>query len=156
MRVIGADGSQIGIIPVATAIAEAQKAGLDLVEVAPDSTPPVCRIMDYGKYRYQLSKKEHSAKKTQVVVQVKEIRIRPKTDTHDREVKIRHIIRFLEQNSKVKIVMLFRGREIVYAEQGRETMEDIKRRLGDTCTVEQEPKREGRNMIMIVAPAKKK
>ena len=137
------------------ALARASEAGLDLVEVAPSASPPVCRIMDYGKYRYQQSKKEHVAKKSQSTIQVKEIRLRPKTEEHDLLVKIRHILRFLEQDNKVKINMLFRGREIVYTDHGMKILQDLKARLGDSCTVELEPKREGRNMIMIVAPSKK-
>lgn len=148
------DGEQLGVIPLTRAIEEAEKAGLDLVEVAPQATPPVCRIMDYGKYRYQQSKKLTAAKKSQTTIQVKEIRVRPKTEEHDLQVKLRHIQRFLDQNHKVKITMMFRGREIVYSEKGRQLMEDIKNRLGDGCSIDQPPKREGRNMTMIVSPKK--
>lgn len=155
MRVVSSDGQQLGIISLADALAEAEKQDLDLVEVAPNSSPPVCRIMDYGKHLYQQSKKSHGVKKTQSTVQLKEIRIRPKTEEHDLQVKLRHIQRFLEQNNKVKITMMFRGREIVYADKGRQTMEDIKNRLGDICVVDQFPKREGRNMIMVLSPPKK-
>jgi translation initiation factor IF-3 len=154
VRVISFDGEQLGILSISKAIEEAEKAGLDLVEVAPGSSPPVCRIMDYGKYRYQRSKKLTVAKKSQSTVQLKEIRVRPKTEEHDLQVKIRHIKRFLEQNNKVKITMMFRGREIVYTEKGREIMEEIKERLGELCIIDQHPKREGRNMIMIVSPKK--
>jgi len=136
------------------ALAEAQKTGYDLVEVAPNSTPPVCRIMDYGKYRYQQSKKQHQAKKTQTTVQIKEIRLRPKTEEHDKQVKLKHIKRFLEQNNKVKITMMFRGREIIYADRGTKVMEEIKNELEGTCTIDKEPKLEGRNMVMIVSPKK--
>ncbi len=136
-------------------MAEAEKAGLDLVEVAPNSEPPVCRIMDHGKHRYQQSKKAHGAKKSQSTVHLKEIRIRPKTEEHDLQVKLRHIERFLKQNNKVKVTMMFRGREIVYAEKGKQVMEDIKNRLGEICVVDQFPKREGRNMIMVLSPPKK-
>ncbi len=155
MRVVSSDGQQLGIISLADALAEAEKQDLDLVEVAPNSSPPVCRIMDYGKHLYQQSKKSHGLKKTQSTVQLKEIRIRPKTEEHDLQVKLRHIQRFLEQNNKVKITMMFRGREIVYADKGRQTMEDIKNRLGDICVVDQFPKREGKNMIMVLSPPKK-
>lgn len=155
VRVVSPDGQQLGILTLAEALAEAEKVDLDLVEVAPNSSPPVCRIMDYGKHMYQQSKKTHSAKKSQSSVQLKEIRIRPKTEEHDLQVKLRHIQRFLEQNNKVKITMMFRGREIVYADKGRQIMENIKDRLGETCVVDQFPKREGRNMIMVVAPPKK-
>jgi len=155
VRVVSADGEQLGILTLANALAEAEKVDLDLVEVAPSSSPPVCRIMDYGKHMYQQSKKTHGAKTSRSSVQLKEIRIRPKTEEHDLLVKLRHIQRFLEQNNKVKITMMFRGREIVYADKGRQIMENIKERLGETCVVDQFPKREGRNMIMVVSPPKK-
>jgi len=155
VRVVSSDGQQLGILTLADALAEAGKVDLDLVEVAPNSSPPVCRIMDYGKHMYQQSKKTHGAKKSQSSVQLKEIRIRPKTEEHDLQVKLRHIQRFLEQNNKVKITMMFRGREIVYADQGRQIMENIKERLGEACVVDQFPKREGRNMIMVISPPKK-
>ena len=132
----------------------AAKAGLDLVEVSPNSTPPVCCIMDYGKFRYQQSKKQQVAKKSQSVIQVKEIRIRPKTEEHDLQVKIRQIRKFLGQNDKVKIAMMFRGREIAYTDIGRKIMEDIQSDLADVCTVDQHPKLEGRNMVMIMSPKK--
>jgi translation initiation factor IF-3 len=132
----------------------AAKAGLDLVEVSPNSTPPVCRVMDYGKFRYQQSKKLQVAKKSQSVIQVKEIRIRPKTEEHDLQVKIRQIRKFLGQNDKVKVAMMFRGREIAYTDIGRKIMQDIQNELADACTVDQHPKIEGRNMVMIISPKK--
>jgi translation initiation factor IF-3 len=124
------------------------------VEVSPNSTPPVCRIMDYGKFRYQQSKKQQVAKKSQSVIQVKEIRIRPKTEEHDLQVKIRQIRKFLGQNDKVKVAMMFRGREIAYTDIGRKIMEDIQNELADACTIDQHPKIEGRNMVMIMSPKK--
>lgn len=127
---------------------------MDLVEVAPNSTPPVCRIMDYGKYRYQQSKKLQVAKKSAVTIQVKEIRMRPKIEEHDLQFKLRHIKKFLDQNNKVKITMMFRGREIMYSNIGREIMEGIKNELGDTCVIDKHPKLEGRNMVMVVSPKK--
>ncbi len=154
VRVIDAEGTQLGILALSDALAEAAKGGLDLVEVAPNSTPPVCRIMDYGKFRYQQSKKLQDAKKSQTVIQIKEIRLRPKTEAHDLEVKIRHVRKFLEQRDKVKITMMFRGREITYAELGRKIMEEIREALADGAVIEQYPKLEGRNMIMILAPKK--
>ncbi len=154
VRVIDSEGKQLGIISLTDALAEATRVGLDLVEVAPNSDPPVCRIMDYGKYRYQQSKKQHIAKKSQSVIQVKEIRLRPKTEEHDIQVKVKHIKKFLEQQDKVKITMMFRGREIAYADIGRKIMDDIRAALADAGVVEQHPKLEGRNMIMIVAPKK--
>lgn len=154
VRVIDGEGKQLGILSLTDALAEAAKAGLDLVEVSPTAQPPVCRIMDYGKFRYQQSKKVQISKKSQAVIQVKEIRLRPKTEEHDLEVKIKHIRKFLEQHNKVKITMMFRGREITYTELGRRIMEDVKMRLGDGCVIDQEPKLEGRNMVMVVSPKK--
>jgi translation initiation factor IF-3 len=153
--VIDAEGKQLGIISLADALSEAAKGGLDLVEVAPTSDPPVCRILDYGKFRYQQSKKLQDAKKSQTTIQVKEIRLRPKTETHDLQVKIKHIRKFLDQHDKVKITMMFRGREIAYSEIGRKMMEDIREALAEVSIVEQQPRLEGRNMIMILAPPKK-
>jgi translation initiation factor IF-3 len=132
----------------------AVKSGMDLVEVAPQSSPPVCRIMDYGKFRYQQSKKHQVAKKSQSVIQVKEIRIRPKTEEHDLQVKIKHVRKFLAQNDKVKITMMFRGREIAYTEIGRRIMEDVQKALTDIAVIDQHPKLEGRNMVMVVSPKK--
>jgi translation initiation factor IF-3 len=132
----------------------AAKVGLDLVEVAPNSAPPVCRVMDYGKYRYQQSKKLQDARKSQTTIQVKEIRIRPKTEEHDLEVKVKHIKKFLSQGDKVKITMMFRGREIAYTDIGRRMMEEVKTALDGICAIDQQPRLEGRNMIMIVAPKK--
>jgi translation initiation factor IF-3 len=148
------EGNQLGVISLADALAEAAKAGLDLVEVSPTAEPPVCRIMDYGKFRYQQSKKVQISKKSQTVIQVKEIRLRPKTEEHDLKVKIKHIRKFLEQRNKVKITMMFRGREIAYTELGRKIMEDIKETLADGAVIDQHPRLEGRNMIMILSPKK--
>jgi translation initiation factor IF-3 len=144
----------LGIIPLTEALAMAAKAGLDLVEVSPNSTPPVCRIMDYGKFRYQQSKKQQVAKKSQSIIQVKEVRIRPKTEEHDLQVKTKQIRKFLGQNDKVKVAMMFRGREIAYADMGRKIMEDIKAELADISIIDQHPKVEGRNMVMILSPKK--
>lgn len=144
----------MGILSRADAFAEAAKAGMDIVEVAPNSSPPVCRIMDYGKHKYKESKKLHQARKSQTTIQIKEIRIRPKTEEHDKQVKLKHIRRFLDQNNKVKITMMFRGREIIYANMGRKIMEDLKKELEGSCVIDREPRLEGRNMIMIVSPKK--
>jgi translation initiation factor IF-3 len=154
VRVIDMEGQQLGVISLTEALAEAAKAGLDLVEVSPTAAPPVCRIMDYGKFRYQQSKKVQVSKKSQTVIQVKEIRLRPKTEEHDLEVKVKHVRKFLEQHNKVKISMMFRGREIAYTDIGRKIMEDIKNTLADGCVIDQQPKLEGRNMIMIISPKK--
>lgn len=142
------------MLSLSEALAEASKSGLDLVEVSPTADPPVCRIMDYGKFRYQQSKKVQVAKKSQTVIQVKEIRLRPKTEEHDRDVKIKHIKRFLEEHDKVKVTVMFRGREIAYTDIGRGLMESIKAALVDECVIDQQPKLEGRNMIMILSPKK--
>jgi translation initiation factor IF-3 len=136
------------------ALANAERVGLDLVEVSPTAQPPVCKIMDYGKYRYRVSKKQHDAKKSQAVIHIKEIRLRPKTEEHDVEVKVKHIKKFLEKQDKVKISMMFRGREIAFTEIGRRIMEKIKSELINDCIIDQEPRLEGRNMVMIVAPKK--
>ena len=153
MRLIQ-EGQQLGIMTLAEALDIAAKAGLDLVEVAPNSSPPVCRIMDYGKFRYQQSKKQQVAKKSQSVIQVKEIRIRPKTDEHDLQVKIKHIKKFISQNDKVKITMMFRGREIAYTDLGRKIMDDIQKEFAEISIIDQHPRLEGRNMVMIVSPKK--
>lgn len=152
VRVIGHDGTQLGIIPVRKALELAAQEHLDLVEVAPNADPPVCKIMDYGKFKYQQNKRSQEAKKKQTVIQVKEVKIRPKTDEHDLLVKIRHIKRFLAQKDKAKITILFRGREIAYADQGMKVLERIREELKDEIVIEQQAKMEGRNLIMIVAP----
>ncbi len=136
------------------ALANAERVGLDLVEVSPTAEPPVCKIMDYGKYRYRVSKKQHDAKKSQAVIHVKEIRLRPKTEEHDVQVKVKHIKKFLEKQDKVKISILFRGREIAFTEIGRRIMNEIKNELINDCIIDQEPRLEGRNMVMIVSPKK--
>lgn len=149
---IGADGSQIGIVPLKKALDLAAQDALDLVEVAPNATPPVCKIMDYGKYKYQQNKKTQEAKKKQTVIQVKEVKVRPKTDEHDLQVKIRHLKRFLGQKDKAKVTIVFRGREITYKDQGIKILERITEELIEEAVVEQSPKMEGRNMVMILAP----
>jgi translation initiation factor IF-3 len=154
VRVVAPDGNQLGVLKTVKAIEMAVGYNLDLVEVAPNASPPVCRIMDYGKFRYQQSKKIQVSKKSQTVIQVKEIRLRPKTEEHDLAVKIKHVKKFLEQHNKVKISMMFRGREIAYTEIGRKIMEDIKSTLADECVIDQQPKLEGRSMVMIVSPKK--
>jgi translation initiation factor IF-3 len=152
VRVIGADGSQLGIIPIEKALQLAVEAQLDLVEVAPNADPPVCKIMDYGKFKYQQNKRSQEAKKKASVIQVKEVKIRPKTDDHDLEFKIRHIRRFLAQKDKAKVTMLFRGREIVYSDLGMKILERVLEELQDEVVVEQRPKMEGRNLVMVLAP----
>jgi translation initiation factor IF-3 len=135
------------------ALANAESVGLDLVEVSA-TEPPVCKIMDYGKYRYKQSKKLHDAKKSQTIIQVKEIKLKPKTEEHDVQVKLKHIKKFLKDNDKVKISMMFRGREIAFTEIGRKLMDEIKNELVNESIIDQEPRLEGRNMVMIVSPKK--
>jgi translation initiation factor IF-3 len=152
VRVIGQEGQQLGVLPIRKALEIAAQEHLDLVEVAPNADPPVCKIMDYGKFKYQQSKRSQEAKKKQTVIQVKEVKIRPKTDEHDLQVKIRHIKRFLGQKDKAKVTILFRGREIAYADQGFKLLERIREELKEDTVVEQLPKMEGRNLVMILAP----
>ena len=135
------------------ALANAESVGLDLVEVSA-TEPPVCKIMDYGKYRYKQSKKLHDAKKSQTIIQVKEIKLKPKTEDHDVQVKLKHIKKFLKNNDKVKISMMFRGREIAFTEIGRKLMDEVKNELVNEGIIDQEPRLEGRNMVMIVSPKK--
>lgn len=142
----------MGILTAKRALELAAQEQLDLVEVAPNADPPVCKIMDYGKFKYQQSKRVQEAKKKQTVIQVKEVKIRPKTGEHDMLVKIQHIRRFLAQKDKAKVTILFRGREIAYSDQGTKVLARIREELKDEAVVEQMPKMEGRNMVMILAP----
>jgi len=150
--VIGPEGEQLGILPTPEAFRKAQEQGYDLVEVAPTSQPPVCRIMDYGKYKYELSKKEHQSRRHQKSIQVKEIKLRPRTDKHDLEIKIRQIKGFLAEGNKTKVTVTFRGREMANQELGRAVMSTVIERVADSGTVEYAPRMEGRSLIMIVAP----
>jgi len=152
VRVIGQEGQQLGVLSLKKSLALAVQDELDLVEVAPNADPPVCKIMDFGKFKYQQNKRSQEAKKKQTVIQVKEVKVRPKTDEHDLQVKIRHIKRFLGQKDKAKVTILFRGREIAYTDQGTKVLERIREELKEDCVVEQLPKMEGRNMVMILAP----
>ncbi len=152
VRVIGPDGTQLGIMPIQDALNAAREEGLDLVEVAPNADPPVCKIMDYGKFKYLQSKRSQEAKKKQTVIQVKEIKVRPKTDEHDIQTKLRHIRRFLAQKDKAKVTVIFRGREIAFKERGAMVLQRILDELKDEAVVEMPPKMEGRNMVMILAP----
>ncbi len=154
VRVIGADGEQLGILPRNEALEKAKEAGLDLVEVAAMSDPPVCRIMDFGKYRYEQQKKKQEAKKRQTVVQIKEIKVRPKTDDHDYETKLRHIRRFIEDGDRCKITVFFRGREIVHKDRGQDILSRFITDLADVAKVEQEAKAEGRTLQMLLVPKK--
>ncbi len=152
VRLIGPEGEQVGILPTKEALERAQALGLDLVEVSPNSRPPVCRILDYGKYKYELSKKDRQAKKRQHSFQLKEMRFRPKIDEHDFQFKTKHVRNFLESGSKVKVFVMFRGREMAYTEHGRRVLDRVAEELADVGTVESMPRLEGRHMNMIMAP----
>lgn len=156
MRVIADDGEQLGILTLREALEAAEARQLDLVEVSPTATPPVCRIMDYGKFKYQSSKKQQEAKKKQVHVQVKEVKIRPKTDEHDLEFKIKHVRRFLEEGNKAKVTLVYRGREITHQDIGRSVIEKFASGLADIGVVEVAPRVDGRQLFMIIAPKVKK
>ena len=153
VRLIGADGTQLGIMSSREALEKAFEEGLDLVEISDASDPPVCRIMNYDKFRYEQSKKQAEARKKQTVVEVKEVKFRPKTEEHDLNFKIKNIKKFLANKNKVKITLRFRGREIVYAQsQGVEVLNKIAEALGEDATIVQHPSMEGRQMVMFVAP----
>ena len=152
MRVIDPDGNQVGIIPTRQALETAAEFGLDLVEVSPNASPPVCKIMDYGRYRYEQTKKKQEAKKKQSTFQVKEIKVRPKTGEHDLQTKIGHIVKFIGRKDKVKVTVVFRGREITLSKLGMELLEQIANETEEIAIVEQTPKFEGRSLVMILAP----
>ena len=152
VRLIAADGQQVGVMPTKEALARAVEANLDLVEVAPQAAPPVCRIMDYGKYKYQQSKKQQEARRRQTTIQVKEIKVRPKIEEHDMAFKLRNARRFLGEGDKVKISVIFRGREIAHTDRGFRMLAQMSEALADVAVVEQHPKLEGRNLSMIVTP----
>ncbi|MFN2194867.1 MAG: translation initiation factor IF-3 [Anaerolineales bacterium] len=155
VRLIDADGSNVGVVAIDEARQMAQEANLDLVEVAPNADPPVCRIMDFGKFMYDRMKKEREARKAQVKIEVKEIRLRPKTTEHHRGFKVRDARRWLENGMKVKVRVHFRGREIAYPEIALNDLKEIAEELSDIAEVEQAPNMEGRSMLMILAPSKK-
>ena len=149
---ISSDGQQVGVLPLKEAMRIAEEQGLDLVEVAPNASPPVCRIMNYGKYKYQQSKRTHDARKHQTVIHVKEVKLRPRTGEHDLEFKLQHAKRFLSEGNKVKISVLFRGREMAYPEHGMEVLNRFMEGVKDLMVVEQPPRLEGLNMVTILAP----
>jgi len=153
---VGLDGEQLGIVNLATALNMAEEADVDLVEIAPQAAPPVCRLMDFGKFRYQESKKLHEAKLKQKQVQVKEIKFRPGTDEGDYQIKLRNLIRFLEDGDKTKITLRFRGREMAHQEIGLHLLRRLEADLAEHGTVEQFPRMEGRQMVMMLGPKKKK
>ena len=152
VSVIGDDGESLGTIPTEEAISMAEDRSLDLVEVAPNANPPVCRIMDYGKHKYKASKKAHEAKKNQKIVHVKEVKFRPNTDQHDFDFKLKHVQRFLENGDKAKVVIFFKGREIIHREFGQRVLERVAEKTEDIAIIEQSAKQEGRTLVMILAP----
>ncbi len=155
-RLIGFDGSQLGIFAMADALRIADEQGFDLVEIAPNADPPVCKIMDFGKFKYEQSMKEKAARKNQSKIEIKEMKFRPKVDKHDYETKKKHILRFLDAGAKVKVTIMFRGREMAHPELGLNILEKLAEELAELAVIETQPKLEGRNMHMLLAPLKKK
>ncbi len=155
VRLVGPDGSQIGIVSTQDALRRAQDLDLDLVEVAPQANPPVCRIMDYGKYKYERDVRQKEARKKQARVEVKEIKMRPKIDPHDYGTKKGHVERFLKQGARVKVTIMFRGREMAHTELGRRLLDRLTEDLKELATVDAYPKLDGRNMVMVMAPVKR-
>jgi translation initiation factor IF-3 len=154
VRLIGADGNQVGIVPTSEAKRMAEEAGLDLVEISPMAAPPVCRIMNFGKFQYEEQKRRHAARKKQKQIQVKEVKFRPGTDVGDYQVKLRNLIKFLENGDKAKITLRFRGREMAHQELGAQLLKRVEGDLKEVGMVEQYPRLEGRQMVMIIAPKK--
>ena len=152
VRLIDARGEMLGVLSLYQALAIADEAGLDLVEISPNAEPPVCKVLDFGKYKYELQKKENEARKKQKVIEIKEIKMRPGIDDHDYDVKKRAMVRFLEEGDKVKVTLRFRGREMVHQELGYKLLERLKADLGELAKVEAHPRMEGRQMTMVVAP----
>ena len=152
---IGPNGEQVGIVSIASATAQAEAAELDLVEIAPTATPPVCRIMDYGKFKYRESKKRHEAKLKQKQIVVKEVKFRPSTDEGDYKIKLRNLTKFLEEGDKTKVTLRFRGREMAHQEFGLRLIERVKNDLEPYAVIEQYPKMEGRQMVMVLSPKQK-
>ncbi len=151
VQLIDDDGTNLGVLPYFEALGRAEEAGLDLVEIAPNSVPPVCKILDYGRYKYQAQKKAAEARKNQKVVEIKEIKLRPNIDDHDYDVKMRQSRQFIEEGDKVKVTLRFRGREMAHQDLGYQLLDRVKADLGDVCKVESEPRFEGKQMIMILA-----
>jgi len=152
--VVGPEGDQVGIRPLSEALALAEENGMDLVEIAPQADPPVCRIMDWGKYRFEESKKAQAQRKKQKQIQVKEVKFRPGTDDHDYDVKMRNLRRFIEEGNKVKVTLRFRGREMAHQDLGRDLLKRVEGDMEGEVTVEQFPRMEGRQMVMMLAPRK--
>ncbi|WP_449301455.1 translation initiation factor IF-3 [Paracoccus mangrovi] len=149
---MGADGENVGVVTPARGLEMAQEAGLDLVEISPNATPPVCKIMDLGKFKYEQQKREAEARKKQKTIEIKEIKFRPGTDTHDYDVKMRSVMKFLEGGDKVKITLRFRGREMAHQQLGLELLNRVAGDVGEAGKVESMPKLEGRQMVMMIAP----
>ena len=156
MRLIGSEGENVGLVSPDKALELSEEAGLDLVEISPNASPPVCKIMDYGKYKYEQQKRESEARKNQKIIEVKEIKFRPGTDTHDYEVKMRSVTKFLENGDKVKITLRFRGREMAHQELGRELLERVAADIEAYGKIENIPKMEGRQMTMMIGPTSSK
>ena len=156
VAVIDTEGEQLGTFPTREAIALAQDKDMDLVEVSPNANPPVCRIMDWGKHKYKQSKRAHEAKKNQKVIHVKEVKFRPNTDQHDFDFKVKHVLRFLEAGDKAKVVIFFKGREIVHRTGGEKILERVAEAVEDYGVIEQKAKQEGRTLTMILVPKLKK
>lgn len=156
VRLVDENGEQVGVVKTSEALERAEAAGLDLVEVSPNAKPPVCKILDYGKYKYEQQKKANEARKKQKTIEVKEVKIRPGIEKHDYEVKMRNARRFLEGGDKVKVTMRFRGREMAHQDIGMDLLKKMREELGDVCETELHPKLEGRQMIMILAPTNAK
>ncbi|MCC6629433.1 MAG: translation initiation factor IF-3 [Chloroflexi bacterium] len=154
VRVIDENGEQLGILPTRQALDTARERGLDLVEVAPNAIPPVCRLMDYGKYRYEQSRRDRESRKNQKTTELKEVRIKPKIDEHDLATKSRQALRFLEEGDKVKLTVMFRGREMAHPDIGRDLLLQMADQVGGVAIVEQPPRLEGRNMTMMLTPKK--
>ena len=152
VRLVKEDGTMVGVTPIREALAMASDAGLDLVEISPNAVPPVCKILDFGKYKYEIQKKQNEARKKQKVIDVKEIKLRPGIDAHDYDVKMRAVTRFLEEGDKVKVTMRFRGREMVHQELGAQVLERVRTQFDEAAKVEQMPRLEGRQMVMVLAP----
>ncbi|AOZ51991.1 translation initiation factor IF-3 [Chromobacterium sp. F49] len=155
MRLVGKEGEQIGIVSLREAMALAEEGDVDLVEISPTAQPPVCKLMDYGKYKYEMSKKRHEAKQKQKQVQIKEIKFRPGTDDGDYNVKLRNLVRFLTEGDKAKVTLRFRGREMAHQDIGLALLKRVEADLAEVGTVEQFPRLEGRQMVMMIAPKKK-
>ncbi|SHI37726.1 translation initiation factor IF-3 [Wenxinia saemankumensis] len=154
IRLIGPDGQNVGVVSPDKALAAAEQLGLDLVEISPNAKPPVCKIMDYGKYKYETQKKEAEARKNQKVMEIKEVKFRPNTDTHDYDVKMKNVYKFLENGDKVKVTLRFRGREMAHQDLGRNLLERVAEDVSELGKVENMPKMEGRQMVMMIGPQK--